>query len=189
MMLRENPRIRTLQTRLIQAREQLQEALAEATRGEVKDYVFTTTNGPAKLSALFGGQRDLILIHNMGTTCPNCTMWADGFNGLYPHIADRASFVVVSPDAPDRQAAFAASRGWRFPMASCGGTTFAADMGFADDKGRAQPGVSAFQMQDGAIVRSSAAGFDETDNFCPVWRLFDLLADGADGWRAKVRYG
>ena len=73
---------------------------------------------------------DLFVIHNMGRSCPNCTLWADGFNGIYPHIADRAAFVVASPDPPDVQQSFAASRGWRFPMVSHQGSSFAADMGY-----------------------------------------------------------
>lgn len=165
-MIRENARIISLQEKLKQARAELQQAMAEEARGEVRDYAFATLKGPVALSALFGGKRDLLMIHNMGTHCSSCTMWADGFNGLYPHVSDRASFVVSSPDAPDVQAEFAASRGWIFPMVSAKGTGFAADLGFENAKGQAMPGVSAFQKQDGRIVRVSAAGFDTGDEFC-----------------------
>jgi predicted dithiol-disulfide oxidoreductase (DUF899 family) len=189
MMLRDNARVNTLRTRLSQVRTELQEALAEAARGEVKDYEFATLKGPVKLSQLFAGKRDLFVIHNMGVTCPNCTMWADGFNGLYPHVADRAAFVVSSPDAPEKQAEFAKSRGWKFPMVSDVTKTFAGDMGFLSAKGQAQPGVSAFQKEGAKIIRVSAAGFDPDDDFCPTWRLFDMLPEGANGWRAKFGYG
>ena len=189
MMIRENARITSLQTRLAQVRAELQQAMAEETRREVKDYAFATLKGPALLSGLFSRKRDLLMIHNMGTHCSSCTMWADGFNGLYPHVADRASFVVSSPNSPAEQAEFAASRGWVFPMVSTQGTGFAADMGFENAKGQAMPGVSAFQKLDGKIVRVSAAGFDSGDEYCSVWRLFDLLPDGVDGWRPKKSYG
>ena len=182
-------RIVNLRTKFMQARTELQQALAEQARGDVADYTFATQVGPVSLSALFGARRDLFVIHNMGTGCNSCTMWADGFNGLYPHIADRASFVVSSPDTPERQAAFAASRGWKFPLVSTQGTSFAADMGFTNATGRPLPGVSAFQLQGGAIMRVSASGFNETDEFCPVWRLFDLLPEGAGDWRPKPAYG
>ncbi|HVY89721.1 MAG TPA: DUF899 family protein [Hyphomonadaceae bacterium] len=188
-MLRENTRIMSLRSRLAEVREELQQALAEETQGEVKDYEFGTPKGPVKLSQLFGGKRDLFVIHNMGVTCPNCTMWADGFNGLYPHVADRAAFVVASPDAPEKQAAFAKERGWRFPMVSDSSRAFFKDMGFLSAKGAAQPGVSAFQKEGSKVIRVSAAGFDEDDDFCPTWRLFDMLPEGADGWRAKFNYG
>src|SRR5262245_57827394 len=142
MMIRENARIISLQTKLQQVRAELQQAMAEETQGEVKDYAFSTLEGSVSLSSLFGGKRDLLMIHNMGAHCSSCTMWADGFNGLYPHVADRASFVVSSPDSPADQAEFAASRGWVFPMVSTQGTRFAADMGFENAAGRAMPGVS-----------------------------------------------
>jgi predicted dithiol-disulfide oxidoreductase (DUF899 family) len=189
MILRENPRVVSLERKLREARAQLHEALAEAVRGEVRDYAFETLDGPVTLFALFRDKRDLFVIHNMGSTCPQCTMWADGFNGLYAHIADRAACVVASPDAPETQATFAASRGWRFPMISTNGTTFAADMGFADAAGRMLPGVSVFQKQGGRIVRVSASGFDAGEAFgCPIWHLFGLLPEGVDGWKPKISY-
>lgn len=189
MMLRENPRVIALRSKLAAVRGELQEALAEAAHAEIKDYEFATLKGPVKLSELFGKQRDLFVIHNMGVTCPNCTMWADGFNGLYPHVADRAAFVVASPDPPEKQAAFATERGWRFPMVSDTRKAFAADMGFLSPSGNTQPGVSAFQKDGSRIIRVSAASFDPDDDFCPTWRLFDMLPEGADGWKAKFRYG
>src|SRR5262249_40026783 len=145
MNLRKNPRVITLRSKLADVRKELQDALAEAAHAEVKDYEFATLEGPVKLSILFGDKRDLFVIHNMGITCPNCTMWADGFNGLYLHVADRAAFVVASPDPPETQTAFAKERGWRFPMVSDTGKLFAAAMGFLSASGNTQPGVSAFQ--------------------------------------------
>jgi predicted dithiol-disulfide oxidoreductase (DUF899 family) len=189
MMPRENSRVAALRSKLGEVREELREALAAAAHAEVKDYEFAGLEGPLRLSQLFGGKRDLFVIHNMGVACPNCTMWADGFNGLYPHVSDRAAFVVASPDPPAKQAAFAKERGWRFPMVSDTAKVFAGDMGFLSSKGAAQPGVSAFQKHGAKIIRVSAASFDPDDDFCPTWRLFDLLPEGADGWQAKFRYG
>ncbi|HEY4822831.1 MAG TPA: hypothetical protein VIH83_04000 [Candidatus Bathyarchaeia archaeon] len=49
---------------------------------KVREYVLTDSEGgKAALSTLFGKKDDLILVHNMGRSCPYCTMWADGFNG------------------------------------------------------------------------------------------------------------
>jgi predicted dithiol-disulfide oxidoreductase (DUF899 family) len=62
-------------------------------------------------------------------------MWADGYNGIHHHIATRAAFVVSSPEPPEVQRKFAASRGWKFPMISHAGSTFAADMGFRTSNG------------------------------------------------------
>lgn len=188
-MITDAAKIVDARERFLKARKELQQALAEEARGEVKDYSFATRKGAVKLSELFGDKRDLFVIHNMGVGCNSCTMWADGFNGFYPHVSDRAAFVLSSPDAPETQGEFAASRGWTFPMVSTQGTSFAADMGFANPAGKPIPGVSAFQKRDGKIIRVSASGFNDSDEYCPVWRLFDLLPEGADGWRPKQTYG
>lgn len=156
----------------------------------VEDYELARLDGPVRLSTLFGAKRDLLVVHNMGRKCPYCTMWADGFNGLYPHIADRAAFVVTSPDTPTVQAEFAASRGWRFPMVSHNGTSFAADMGYRGENGGFQPGLSAFRLaDDGSIIRISTTPMGPGDLYNPAWHMFDLLADGANGWQPKYSYG
>jgi len=187
-MIRENARVVALQTRLQQVRTELQEAQAEAARGEVRDYEFMTLNGAVRLSSLFGRKRDLFVMHNMGKGCANCTMWSDGFNGLYPHISDRAAFVVCSPDAPEVQAELAKARGWRFPMVSDPDKAFFRDMGFLSKAGAAQPGISAFQKEGASIMRVSASGMEPYDDFCPVWHMFNLLPEGADGWKARPNY-
>lgn len=154
----------------------------------VDDYTFASAKGPVRLSQLFGGKRDLIVIHNMGSGCPYCTLWADGYNGLYAHLATRGAFVVTSPDPPAVQQRFARSRAWRFPMVSHQGTTFAADMGYRSREGRWLPGLSAFQRTRGGIVRVSDTGSSPGDDFCAAWHLFDLLPNGAAGWQPRLRY-
>ena len=134
-------------------------------------------------------KEDLILIHNMGKKCAYCTLWADGFNGVRQHLQDRAGFVVISPDEPATIKEFAASRGWRFNILSSRGSSFTKDMGFENEKGEPMPGVSAFQKNgQGKVLRVSRAGFGPGDDYCAVWHLFDLLADGSNGWRPKFSY-
>ncbi|WP_264713144.1 DUF899 domain-containing protein [Limobrevibacterium gyesilva] len=153
---------------------------------EVQDYGFATGDGPVRLSALFGARDDLIVIHNMGVGCAYCTLWADGFNGVYHHLASRAAFVVSSPDAPAVQARFAAGRGWRFPMVSHAGSSFAEDMGYRAENGGWLPGVSVFRREQGRIVRVSNARFSPGDDFCILWHVFDLLPGGAAGWKPQL---
>src|SRR5215470_19252219 len=100
-------------------RSRMRAAQAAIEPEEVKDYVFQRADGgTVRLSDLFGAKSDLFVIHNMGKGCPYCTLWADGFNGVYEHLGNRAAFVVSSPDAPEQQRQFAASRNWKFPMVS-----------------------------------------------------------------------
>jgi predicted dithiol-disulfide oxidoreductase (DUF899 family) len=163
---------------------------------EVRDYVLDGWDGPVRLSELFGDKRDLILIHNMGTGCSSCTMWADGFNGVYDHLASRAAFVVTSPNPVEVQKKFAASRGWRFPMISHAGTSFAEDMGyrrrgehpFDDSLGGWNPGVSVFRREGDRILRVSDAELGPGDGFCVVYSLFDLVPGSDLNWSPKRSY-
>jgi predicted dithiol-disulfide oxidoreductase (DUF899 family) len=162
----------------------------------VADYEFAGWNGPVRLSELFAGKRDLIVIHNMGAGCPACTMWADGFNGVYDHLASRAALVVASPDPVEAQKTFAAGRGWRFPMVSCAGSRFAEDMGYREGGdpidvklGGWTPGLSVFRREGERIVRVSDAEFGgDGDPFCVVFHLFDLLPDADQAWRPRYSY-
>jgi predicted dithiol-disulfide oxidoreductase (DUF899 family) len=154
----------------------------------VADYALHTADGEeVRLSALFGKYEEMILVHNMGTECSYCTMWADGFNGLLPHLEDRAAFVVVSPDEPSVQKRFAGERGWRFRMVSAAGTSLFADLGF-DTAGGLMPGVSTLERRGGEMKRRSRAEFGPGDRFCAVWHLLDLLPRGRNGWEPRLDY-
>ncbi len=175
-------------SQIAELRAKMREVQASIEPEPVRDYEFATPEGMVQLSDLFGDKRDLIVILNMGTGCVACTLWADGYNGLYPHISDRAAFVVSSPDLPDVQQRFSAGRGWRFPMASHAGTTFAADMGYRSESGGYLPGVSVFQRDGVRIVRVADTGLRPGDDFCALWHFLDMLPEGVAGWRPRYSY-
>lgn len=179
-----------LEKQILKDKKRLTELRNQIPDEEVMDYTFKTTNGTTtKLSELFGNKKDLIVIHNMGRSCPYCTLWADGFNGVVEHINDRAAFVVISPDEPAIQKEFADSRGWKFKMLSGHENRFAADMGYNPKEKDYWPGVSAFyKTEDGKIYRSGTAMLGPGDDFCSVWHLFDLLKDGINKWSPKYKY-
>ncbi|WP_342360836.1 DUF899 family protein [Terrarubrum flagellatum] len=182
-------RLKDLRGRIGKLREEMRSAQAAIEPEEVSDYEFATLKGPVRLSELFNGKDDLFVVHNMGTSCSSCTMWADGCNGFYPHVADRAGFVVSSPDDPQTQREFAASRGWRFPMVSHVGTNFAQDMGYRSSHGGWLPGLSVFRRDGGRLTRVSDARWSPGDDFCPVWHFFDMLPGGSKGWMPRFQYG
>ena len=158
---------------------------------EIGDYTLRDAGErEVMLSSLFGDHGELILVHNMGRACSYCTMWADGFTGLLPHLMSRAAFVVTSPDEPVAQEEFRRARGWNFPLYSTRGTSFAADMGFDGGEEGLMPGVSVFSKDEaGRIFRVGRAEFGPGDNFCAVWHFFELLPRGADGWEPRLSYG
>jgi len=174
----------TYRHRIFELRQQMRQLQAEITPEVVKDYEFSGAGGPVSLSALFGNQDSLFVVHNMGVACNYCSLWADGFNGLIDQIESRASFVIASPDSPAVQQKLAARRGWRFKMLSHEGTTFAADMGYTSEHGF-EPGVSVFKLDGDHIVRVSDATFGPGDDFCSIWHLFDMLPKGANGWQPR----
>ena len=180
--------VERLEQEIAERSERLAETKRQLPPTPVTDYTLSGPDGPVKLSQLFGDRRDLIVIHNMGKGCSYCTLWADGWNGVLPHLESRAAFVVCTPDSPETQAQLAHARGWTFRMVSGHGSTFIEDMGFRGEKSWL-PGVSTFHRPDeGGIVRVARAGFGPFDSFCSVWHLFGLLRDGVNGWEPKYRY-
>ena len=173
---------------MVKQHQRLAELKRSSPREPVRDYKLRSTSGEVPLSELFGNQHDLIVVHNMGQACRYCTMWADGFNGLYPHLSSRAAFAVVSPDPPEWQRAFAESRGWRFPILSGEGSTFIKDMGFKEEDGY-MPGVSTFVREEsGEIFRVAQPPFGSFDPFCSTWHFFSLLAEGIKDWEPQYKY-
>jgi predicted dithiol-disulfide oxidoreductase (DUF899 family) len=168
-------------------RERMRDTLADVEPQPVSDYAFTTPDGQVHLSDLFGDHEDLIVVHNMGASCSYCTLWADGYNGVHQHVVTRAGFVVSSPDRPEVQRKFAESRGWKFPMVSHAGSTFAADMGYVSSTGGWLPGVSVFRREGELITRVSDTGFNPSDDFCTLWHFFDLLPGGVGDWQVATK--
>ncbi len=189
MTPRPRPRkIRLREASLVRSAEKLAALKRRQPLEHVADYHLAGPRGPVKLSQLFGRKKDLIVIHNMGVQCKYCTMWADGFNGLLPHLLSRAAFAVVSPDPVAVQRKFAASRGWKFPMYSAANSPFIHDMGFLPTPDDPLPGVSTFCHVRGKVFRVASAPFGPFDQFCATWPLFALLADGVGDWQPRFRY-
>jgi peroxiredoxin len=170
-------KLQEVEKRLSELEQERHSLLRESCGESVEDYTLRRPDGsPVQLSELFGDKSELVVIHNMGHSCPYCTLWAEGFKSTFPYIQQRSAFVLVSPDSPDKLREFAAERGWNFPVASAAGTGIFADMGFADEKGNAGPGISSLQKNaDGRITRISRDDFGPGDRYSNVFAIFDLL--------------
>ncbi|WP_409252599.1 DUF899 family protein [Bacillus sp. SCS-153A] len=173
--------IEALERDIYQKKKRLLELKKSIPESKVINYEFVDSEERrVTLSELFGDKSELMLIHSMGRSCRYCTMWADGFNGVYHYLNGKANFVVSSPDSPKAQADFAASRKWQFPMISVKGTAFAEELGFKKD-GRYLPGVSTFRKDaDGFIYLHRQSNFGPGDDYCVTWHLFDLLPSGSE---------
>lgn len=102
-----------------------------------KEYVFDGPGGKQTLADLFGGKSQLIVYHFMfgadwSEGCPACSFWADNFNGIVAHLAQRdTTLVAISRAALPRLEAFKKRMGWSFKWVSSGDTDFNPDYGVA----------------------------------------------------------
>ena len=175
--------------------------------GSVQDYAFQ--EGPQELtqnnashfkethlSELFAdGVDTLIMIHLMyhpddTIPCVMCSMWADGYNAVTPHIEQRANFVLVAKAPIEKLRAFAKTRGWdKIRLLSSYGTSFNSDFHVEDAEGAQDPAVSVFVRKPDGIYHHNTikAGWGDDvwrgiDLMSPVWNLFDLTPEGRGDW-------
>jgi predicted dithiol-disulfide oxidoreductase (DUF899 family) len=98
-----------------------------------KEYVFDGAAGRQTLADLFDGRRQLVVYHFMfdpdaAAGCPHCSLRADNFNGIIPHLNQRDVTMVAVSRAPyEKLAAYRARMGWTFPWVSSGGSDFNRD--------------------------------------------------------------
>lgn len=170
-------KLRKITEEIADLRKKYIKVISRLAEADVKDYILKDVEGnDIKLSEMFGDNEYLILVHNMGKACSYCTLWADGFSGAAYYIEKKAAFVLVSPDAPEVQKEFAASRGWKFRTYSAAGTDFIADMGYYTKADGYWPGVSVFHKdENGNIKRVSKDFFGPGDFYSAPWHFFDLI--------------
>jgi predicted dithiol-disulfide oxidoreductase (DUF899 family) len=180
--------------RIVELEQQIGELMAElhalqkASPGTpVRNYTFDTPAGRTTLHDLFGGRDRLLAIHNMGQGCRYCTLWADGFNGLVPHLESVLSVVLLSKDTPETQRRFANARGWRFQLASHGGGDYIREQSVMDGDDNF-PGAVVYQRDGDAILRKNACAFGPGDIYCAMWTLLGLAGLGEEEWTPQFNY-
>jgi predicted dithiol-disulfide oxidoreductase (DUF899 family) len=153
----------------------------------VIDYNLTDLNGQLKISQLFGQKNSLLVIHNMGSSCNYCTLWADTFNGFLHHLESESSVILCTPDSPELQRQFALSRGWKFRMVSDQEKSFSKDSGYLKEDGKFWPGYSTYSKNsDSQIIRTGRGVFGPMDLYCGLWHLIPNLANSE--WHPKKSY-
>ena len=165
------------------------------------DYALRDENGEVRLSALVG-DRPLVLMQFMygkaqTRPCPLCTLWADGYNGILGHLAQRVDFAVLIAGDVGSFSEYAKSRGWnQLRILSAGDSTLKSDLGFETDDGGQMPGVSVFVRGDDASVRHFYSGgaffggdqFRGMDLLSPFWHFLDLTPEGRGDFMPSTLY-
>ena len=180
-----NDSIAALERRIGELTAELNALRKDSAAEPVPDYTFKTSAGETTLRTLFGQRDKLLVIHNMGQGCRYCTLWADGFNGLVPHLEDAMAVVLVSKDPPDVQRRFASSRGWRFRMASHGGGAYIQQQGVFGEAEN-YPGAVLYERQGNAVLRKNACVFGPGDLYCALWPFLGMA--GIDEWTPQYNY-
>lgn len=184
-----NQRIAILQQEINNKRLEIKRLRRTNEATELQNYDLKDTDGKSlKLSDLFDGQHELMVIHNMGKGCAYCTLWADGFNGFTDHLNNRIPFVLISPDAPADAKAFSEGRNWKFRVISSQGTSLKKESGFESPEGTPLPGVAVLVKEGDKILQQSRDSFGPGDDYCSIWHLLDLIPGTTQEWKPKFEY-
>ena len=158
---------------------------------------------PVRLSELFEDpDKTLVLVHFMfggrqSRPCPMCTLWADGYDGIVPHLRQRVNFAVLVAGDVGAFAEYARRRGWRhLRLVSAADSDLKRSLGFEAEDGGQHPGVSVFRrLDDGRLVHFESicamlpdGGFRGMDLLSPLWNFLDLTPEGRGDWMPRVEY-
>jgi predicted dithiol-disulfide oxidoreductase (DUF899 family) len=126
-----------------------------------------------------------------------CTLWADGYDGVVPHLEQRVNFAVAVAGDLAAMREHARSRGWRhLRIVSSQGTSFKRDLGFEDEAGAQMPGVSVFVLgADGrprhfytGAARMAPEHYRGMDLLSPLWNFLDLTPHGRGDFMPRLSY-
>ena len=170
-----------------------------------EDYRFESARGHETLASLFGPRSQLIVYHLMfdpawEVSCKSCAFWADNFNGIVDHLAQRdVSFVAVSRAPLARLQAQAARLNWTFPWVSALGDTFNLDYNvtfaaeavaaggvpynYGTDRvtaGTERPGISVFVKEGAEVFHSYSTYARGLDMMNAAYHYLDLTPKGRD---------
>ncbi|TQF14401.1 DUF899 domain-containing protein [Myxococcus llanfairpwllgwyngyllgogerychwyrndrobwllllantysiliogogogochensis] len=168
-------------------------------------YVFNGPDGQETLAQLFAGRSQLVVYHFMFAPeweagCKNCSFWADSFNGVVEHLAQRdVSFVAISRAALPKLQAFQQRMGWRFKWLSSQANTFNFDFNVSfhpDERERGEavynygplresnsdmPGISAFAKDErGDVFHTYGTYGRGIEVINTAYQVLDLVPKGRD---------
>lgn len=168
-----------------------------------KSYVFDGPAGRETLADLFAGRSQLLVYHFMfdpgwNDGCKSCSFWADGYNGVVAHLAQRDVTLIAVSRAPlEKLEAFRRRMGWSFKWVSSLATAFNYDYGVSftpDDLaagrnrynfdtttfgGPEAPGISVFYRDPaGAIFHTYSCYARGLDMMNGAYQLLDLVPKG-----------
>ncbi|HWI77214.1 MAG TPA: DUF899 domain-containing protein [Sphingomicrobium sp.] len=128
-----------------------------------KAYRFDTDEGEASLADLFRGRSQLLVYHFMfgpdfESGCPSCSAIADGFNGIWEHLANHDVMLWAISRAPrEKLQAYKKRLGWTFPWASSDDNGFNADFSVYATEEQQLTGDYEYNFRPGSPIARSAS--------------------------------
>ena len=169
-----------------------------------KEYTFDGAGGKETLGDLFAGRSQLVVYHFMfhpddKAGCPHCSLRADGFAGIIPHLGQRDVTMVVVSRAPySKLQEYQKRMGWNFKWVSSGGSDFNFDyqasftpeemaakralynFTMRDPKAREREGHSIFYKASGAVFHTYSSYDRGNDKLNIHYHYLDLVPKGRD---------
>ena len=120
-----------------------------------KDYRFVGEGGAVGFAELFGDKDTLVIYSFMygpqrKTGCPMCTSQMSAWDGIAPHVKQRAAFVMTARSPIQRIVSYGKERGWvNLRLYSDPSGDYTRDYVSAEDAD--MPGYNVFTRKDGVI--------------------------------------
>jgi predicted dithiol-disulfide oxidoreductase (DUF899 family) len=161
-----------------------------------KSYTFEGSDGSRQLPDLFAGKSQLVVYHFMfdpswEAGCPICSFWADNFDGIVAHLAQRDVTMVAVSRAPyAKLAAYEKRMGWSFPWYSSFSSDFNRDykVSFGVEELSGKKGDYNYAVQDPGRPEREGLSVFLKDPSGAVFHTYSAYARGIDMLNTAYHY-
>jgi predicted dithiol-disulfide oxidoreductase (DUF899 family) len=161
-----------------------------------KDYRFQRRRGEASLADLFDGRSQLLVYHFMFAPdwdrgCKSCSFWADGFERMVVHLANRDVTMLAVSRAPlPTLDAWAKRLGWTFEWASSQGSDFNHDFAVSFTDAQVKSGEAVYNYGSSRAYQSDMPGVSvfHRDAGGEVLHTYSAYSRGIDRLNAGFQY-
>ncbi len=170
-----NHEIQNLETQIYEQCQRLNELKRQFVWTDFPDIKVYTLDGEKRLSELFGDKKRMLMIHNMGSGCPYCTMWADSIQGYLSYLQKEHTILLINRETPEKQSQVAQLRGWKFTMISDPKSEISKACGFyseQEEKPMLEPGYTPLMLgNDSQLLCGPSATFGPGDLYMGYWHM------------------
>ncbi len=161
-----------------------------------KPYMFDSADGETSLADLFKGRSQLVVQHLMyppewEEACKSCSFWADGFEGMLPHLAARDTTLAAVSRAPlSKLLPFKQRMGWTFDWVSSANNDFNYDYGVSFTPDEVESGAKIYNFGTSGFHIEEAPGISVfyRNEAGEIFHTYSCFARGLDMMNAAYHY-